>query len=246
MARSRKLITTEAGFMAVFRRSRLQRERRMHCFSWRWSRYKSFNRETSMLRVFVVLALVLWAGTAQATLLTFDDIVAPNSNVGVDNSFEYGGLIFGTGSFQGVWGPNVYTIEQGAVNGTQYFITGVGTGMTITATGGGAFTLNSFDLGLSFYTLPNENVSLMLNYFGGGSSTTTLNLDQSFQQLSFSGSPSLASVVIGTPQSTFSYLALDNIDFSPHVAAVPEPASLSLLALGLAGLGARKWRQRKA
>ena len=245
MARSRKLIATEAGFMAVFWRSRLQRERRIHCLAGGGPRYKSFNREISMLRVFVVLAVVLWAGAAQATLLTFDDVVAPNSNVGVDNSFDYGGLTFATGFFQGVWGPDVYTIEQGAVNGTQYFITGADSGMTITATGGGAFTLNSFDLGLSFYTLPNEDVSLTLNYFGGVCSTTTFNLDQSFQQLSFSGSPSLASVVIGTPQSTFSYLALDNIDFSPQVAAVPEPASLSLLALGLAGLGARRWRQRK-
>lgn len=35
------------------------------------------------------------------------------------------------------------------------------------------------------------------------------------------------------------------VDFGP-AAAVPEPATLALLTLGAAGIGARRWRQRKA
>jgi hypothetical protein len=39
---------------------------------------------------------------------------------------------------------------------------------------------------------------------------------------------------------------IDNLTIgAAPAAAVPEPASLGLLALGLVGLGARKWRQRK-
>jgi len=93
-----------------------------------------------------------------------------------------------------------------------------------------------------------------LSSFGSGDITIAL-AGGDMLTLASPGQPNFAFVGFTSDQDILSLafsksedsVVLDNVAFGQTgQTAVPEPASLTLLGLGLAGMGARRWRQRKA
>lgn len=170
-------------------------------------------------------ALGLAASTASAAVLTFDDYTSVDLE---QTSIEYRGLTFtktlGNG-YQYVWdgsSPNS--------NGTNALIYGYGSGVTITRTGGGLFSLLNLDMAISWYN-SQATESVMIN---GTAFTLTQGLTE------------LTTNLFGVSQVTISgsgagYWLADNV-----TAAVPLPAGLPLLAAGLAGLGLLARRRKTA
>jgi hypothetical protein len=169
--------------------------------------------------VLVVLSMALLAGIASAApVVTFDTY----SPVDVcQASISSGGLDFSGGYCMGVWTGN----PNG--NGTPALIYdnfGGGQSVTMSLTGGGAFTLNSVDMSISWYD-SNPTETILVNgitpiVLVQGSMTYTLNLTGT--SFTFPEVPSAAG-----------YWLMDNINYS----TTPEPGTLALLGSGvLAGV----------
>ena len=177
-------------------------------------------------KLFVVATFLLFAvlpfGT-MANVVTFDDVAgatpAPFTSGGLD--FSGPGLIFDWIAGGGA-----------ANNGTNDLIFGGGNSVTITKDGGGTFTLNQLDAGISWYAAETSwNISV------GGD---VIALAPSFQTYTFSDLTNVTSVTVAlSPQD--GYLALDNIVWN---ASVPEPGTMALFGLGLAGLAISLQRRK--
>ena len=169
-------------------------------------------------RGLIALLVLGTLSIATAGVVTFDSYSPQDTQVALVST---GGLDFtaGDGAYLYVW--DGATTPNG--NGTPALIDAFGP-ISITATGGGAFTLNSFDLTISFYDdSSSEPVGVTAFFQGGGSSTQTLTIGQGMQTYNLNLS-NVTELEVGPTPDEAGYWAMDNVTF--NASAVPEPATV--------------------
>jgi hypothetical protein len=124
------------------------------------------------------------------------------------------------------------------------YYTGIGTGDVLSVYNGSALTASGFrSTALAFNFAAVSQVSIGLST---GESFTRASSLYTSQFFGLTSTMPITRVTIRYPAESI-VMNIDNFAFTGSAAAVPEPATLTLLGFGLAGLGAQRcWRQRKA
>jgi hypothetical protein len=203
-----------------------------------------------MKRLKLAIALSLAAVAAQASVITFDShtpLYDFSSATIVDSGYQFGIANFPTDAI-GVSDLNPLDPVQGAFNGTAYLHFsefGNGETMTMRRQDGAAFLLDSFDLGLSWYVqdvdVNSTLVTISGDLAGGGSFSSSTTLGRSFATQTVGSA--ITELRISVDLVSGGYLSLDN--FNVRDTTLPEPASLALVGLALAGMGFAR-RSRRA
>jgi hypothetical protein len=194
-----------------------------------------------MKKHFAAAVLALATSSSMAAVITFDSLAKDSDKLAVVGNYEEAGF--------SVNGPLATIGSQfaGAYAGSaSLFLANPGNVATLAKVDGGTFSLKAIDLSPlapSWYG-GGASVTFTGNVHGGGtlSQTFTVGSALGFGTFAFSGFDQLDSV---TWVQVASYHQFDNIVVDAP-AAVPEPASLALFGVALAGIAALRRKASKA
>ena len=200
-------------------------------------------------RTCLALSLAAVPQLAAAATITFDAV--PSTGNPIITALTTQGFDFTSGHFHTI------DVPLAADNGTIYIAEeggSLGQPITMAPTGGGVFSLTAIDVGepLNDASFPNATTFRVVgNLFGGGTVTALFSIDglfdgaggiMDFQTFLLPATfINLTSVVFDGLLATGGPggIGLDNIVVN-QTEAVPEPASLLLISIGLGALAARR------
>jgi len=207
----------------------------------------------------LTLALACAAPAANASVITFDSLGAtqvPGStgtgigfthfstvSAAVVSGFKFLNTAAGRNAY--IIGPayqNLSPTSSQSYNGSDYWIA---YSFTMSAADQSTFSLASIDIGN--WTAALVTTTLTGTRADGSTVTKDVSATYSnrtraddFSHVTLTGFDNLKSVSFS--QAGGSYIAIDNVTI--NAAAVPEPASLALLGLGIAGMGVLRRRKK--
>jgi hypothetical protein len=206
-------------------------------------------------RALVVLCLLAAASShAKASVITFTDRTAFLAAANITTSLDFEGLA-PADSFTFFSSPPGLTTGDANFSSTsnRLFVIDPGfTSPTFFWSSGGYLSDNFVSPSALVVTLAPGVTAFgadISSFFGSGDIRITL-AGGSMLTLASPGQPNFAFIGFTSDQDILSLafskpgdsVVLDNVAFGQT--AVPEPASLTLLGLGLAGMGARRWRRK--
>ena len=191
----------------------------------------------------VCLFICLFAGSVNATIIDFEGVLAPGQDATGDNVAPYvedGFTLTSSGDAASDYHNDIFGDDPSLnLNGSDIFGwcgTCTGAPFVLNITNGGAFDLTSIDFSNLEFGDDVGAIDITGFFSGGGSVSTSFGLVVDiWSTVAFAGFSNLSSFSISAAGIGNS-LALDNIVLNTS-SAVPEPTSLVLLGLGLAGMG---------